>query len=292
MSQPDPIATGFYGKLPGLGDFVTRRLPAQFVQPWDLWLRESLAASKAQLAQEWLDHYLTSPLWRFVLSPGIAGQFGWAGVLMPSVDRVGRYFPLTLACPLELAANPFRVLCLADWFDRAEAVALTGLADEFDLEAFDTRVLHLGSAEPQAPSPAASPSGSVPLGGLPHPSGSSPSGSLPPGGLPHPLGSSPSGSLPPGGLPHPLGSQTPDSLGGNAWQIHVPSPDRLTEACPVLLARALEEIFFAYSLWWTAGSERVAPSLLACQGLPDPDGFAALLAGDWAGRGWLRLGPA
>ncbi len=46
-----------------------------------------------------------------------------------------------------------------------------------------------------------------------------------------------------------------------------------------------------YDRWWTAGSERVAPSLLACQGLPDPEGFAALLAGDWAGRGWLGLGP-
>jgi type VI secretion system protein ImpM len=241
MSQPDPTATGFYGKLPGLGDFVSRRLPAQFVQSWDLWLRESLAASQAQLAPEWLDHYLTSPLWRFVLSPRIAGQLGWAGVLMPSVDRVGRYFPLALACPLEPSANPFQVLCRADWFERAEAVALMGLEDAIDLEEFDARVLALGAAEPQTPSPMVCPS---------------------------------------------------DSKGRDAWQIPVPSPDRLTDACPVLLARALEEIFFAYSLWWTAGSERVAPSLLACQGLPDPDGFAALLAGDLAGRGWLRLGPA
>lgn len=240
MSRPDPTATGFYGKLPGLGDFVSRRLPAQFVQPWDLWLRESLAASKTQLAQEWLDHYLTSPLWRFVLAPGIAGQIGWAGVLMPSVDRVGRYFPLTLACPLEPAANPFQVLCRTDWFERTEAVALIGLEDAFDLEAFDTQVLALGAVEQQSLSP--------------------------------------------------VGSR-PDPKGRDAWQIPVPSPDRLTDACPVLLARAMEEIFFAYSLWWTAGSERVAPSLLACQGLPDPEGFAALLAGDWAGRGWLGLGP-
>lgn len=258
MIRPDPTATGFYGKLPGLGDFVTRRLPAQFVQPWDLWLRESLAASQAQLAQEWLDHYLTCPLWRFVLAPGIAGQLGWAGLLMPSVDRVGRYFPLTLACPLEPCANPFRVLCRADWFERAEAVALAGLDEGFDLTAFDTRVLALGAAEPQLLSPVVSPVGSLHLGGL----------------------------------PHPWGSETPDSQRRDAWQTPVSSPDRLTDACPVLLAHALEEIFFAYSLWWTAGSERVAPSLLACQGLPAPDGFAALLAGDWAGRGWLRLGPA
>ena len=241
MSQLDPTASGFYGKLPGLGDFVSRRLPAQFVQPWDLWLRESLAASRAHLAQEWLDHYLTSPLWRFVLAPGIAGQFGWAGVLMPSVDRVGRYFPLNLACPLEAAANPFQVLCRTDWFERAETVALMGLEDAFDLEAFDTQVLALGAAGPK------------PLSSVVFPS---------------------------------------DSQGRDAWQIPISSPDDLSHACPVLLARAMEELFFAYSLWWTAGSERVAPSLLTCQGLPAPDGFAALLAGDWAGRGWLRLGPA
>ena len=30
------------------------------------------------------------PIWRFVLLPGLIGSNGWAGVLMPSVDRVGR----------------------------------------------------------------------------------------------------------------------------------------------------------------------------------------------------------
>ena len=240
-TRSDPGAAGFYGKLPSLGDFLTRRLPAQFVQPWDLWLRESVAASQAQLAQDWLDHYLTSPIWRFVLSPGIAGQTGWAGVLMPSVDRVGRYFPLTLASPLVQGANPFLFLCTPDWFERAEAVALSGLDEGFDLTEFDTRVLALGSTQAQAPAPPLEPT---------------------------------------------------DPAVREAWQIEVPSAAQLPQACPVLVARAMEEVFFAYSLWWTTGSERVAPSLLACQGLPAPDGFAALLAGDWRGRGWLRLGSA
>jgi type VI secretion system protein ImpM len=245
MSQVDTRVdggtAGFYGKLPSLGDFVTRRLPAQFVQPWDLWLRESIAASQTQLSETWLDHYLTSPLWRFVLAPGIAGQTGWAGVLMPSVDRVGRYFPLTLACPLELGTNPFLALCVTDWFERAEAAALSGLDDEFDLTEFDTRVLALGSPRQPDPSPPIEP---------------------------------------------------PDPGARDAWQIDVPSLANLSQACPVLVAHALTEVFFAYSLWWTAGSDRVSPALLACQGLPAPDGYAALLAGDWAGRGWLRLGSA
>ena len=112
-------ATGFYGKLPCLGDFVTRRLPRELIAPWDQWLQESLTSSRTQLGNDWLDRYLTSPLWRFVLSPGVAGQVGWTGVLMPSVDRVGRYFPLTLSCPLPAGTNPATVLEVSDWFEQA-----------------------------------------------------------------------------------------------------------------------------------------------------------------------------
>lgn len=233
---------GFYGKLPSLGDFITRRLPGHFIQPWDLWLRGSLGASRTQLAQDWLDHYLTSPLWRFVLSPGITGQTGWAGVLMPSVDRVGRYFPLTLAVPLEPGDSPFRSLCASDWYERAEAIALSGLSDDFDLEAFDAQVLGLGAPGIES------------------------------------LGRG------------PIGAED-QALSPDAWRLEVQSPAHLRDACPTLLDRTLEELFFAYSLWGTGGSERVAPSLLACQGLPAPEGFAALLVGGWSGYGWLELSP-
>lgn len=146
MSGAERDQPGVYGKLPGLGDFVTRRLPAEFVQPWDLWLRESLAASRAQLGAAWLDAYLTSPLWRFVLSPGLAGQRAWAGVLMPSVDRVGRYFPLTLAAPLAAEVDLIGLLTQPEWFERAEALALTGLDDDWTLERFDAQLLALGAA--------------------------------------------------------------------------------------------------------------------------------------------------
>jgi type VI secretion system protein ImpM len=230
--------TGFYGKLPSLGDFVSRRLPSQLLQPWDQWLRECMAASQSQLGADWLDTYLTSPLWRFVLTPGIAGQTGWAGVLMPSVDRVGRYFPLTLAAPLPGLADPFRVLCEPGWFERAEALALSGLDDDMSLDAFDAQALAL--APPTLPLSTATPP-------------------------------------PPGGR-------------ADAWHLQTASPADLMAACPTLLARALDEVFFAYSLWSTAGSQRIAPSLLACQGLPPPDAFAALLAGDWPARGWRTVG--
>ena len=41
-----------------------------------------------------------------------------------------------------------------------------------------------------------------------------------------------------------------------------------------------------YSLWWGAGSDRVAPSLLVCDGLPARENFAALLDGRFGEWGW------
>ena len=92
---------GFYGKLPILGDFLSRRLPAGFVQTWDTWLQEALSTSKQQLSAEWLESYLYSPIWRFILSAGACGPTAWAGILLPSVDKVNRCFPFTIAVSID-----------------------------------------------------------------------------------------------------------------------------------------------------------------------------------------------
>ena len=46
-------------------------------------------------AQTWQDHYLVAPIWRFWIGEHILGTTV-AGALMPSVDQVGRYFPLSI----------------------------------------------------------------------------------------------------------------------------------------------------------------------------------------------------
>ncbi|HMZ09836.1 MAG TPA: type VI secretion system-associated protein TagF [Plasticicumulans sp.] len=140
-------ACGFYGKLASRGDFVSRRLPREFVEPWDGWLQAGLSASREQLGDGWLDCYLTSPLWRFVLAPGCCGpQATVAGVLMPSVDRVGRYFPLTLACSLDGELTPDALARDAgDWYAQAEALALATLEETLDLDGWDAAVAALGA---------------------------------------------------------------------------------------------------------------------------------------------------
>ena len=90
-------AIGFYGKIPGRGDFVQAGLPRAFVDPWDAWMQRMILASRAVLGEGWLPAWLEAPVWRFALSPGVCGPGSVLGLWMPSVDSVGRYFPLTLA---------------------------------------------------------------------------------------------------------------------------------------------------------------------------------------------------
>jgi len=132
---------GFYGKLPSLGDFTSRRLPQDFIQSWDAWLQSSMAASQEILGEQWLRCYLTSPIWRFALSPGLCGKDAWLGIVMPSVDRVGRYFPLTIATKVSSNSSLIQVFTEAcDWFEQLETVALAGLEDDLAVEAFDEMV--------------------------------------------------------------------------------------------------------------------------------------------------------
>lgn len=74
---------GWYGKMASLGDFASRRLPADFITIWDRWLQEVISLSRSDLGDAWLDAYLTCPVWRFLLQAGACGEKIWAGVLMP-----------------------------------------------------------------------------------------------------------------------------------------------------------------------------------------------------------------
>lgn len=136
---------GFYGKLPCRGDFLQRRAPLPFVEVWDAWLQQCMHASKEQLQDAWLDAYLTGPVWRFVLDAGVCGDSSYAGVLVPSVDRVGRYFPLTVVAQLGAGHCPLDVACGASaWFEAAEALVLDALeAEALDIESFDEGVARL-----------------------------------------------------------------------------------------------------------------------------------------------------
>jgi type VI secretion system protein ImpM len=91
------MITGFYGKLPARGDFVRGGLPRDFTDRWDAWLAPAIAGSRERMGEDWLPAFLEAPVWRFALSAGLCGGRAALGLMLPSVDRAGRYFPLTFA---------------------------------------------------------------------------------------------------------------------------------------------------------------------------------------------------
>lgn len=135
---------GWFGKLACLGDFGHRRLPPQLTQACDQWLARGVASSQALLGERWLDAYLTAPVWRFAWAPGVVNPQWWIGVLMPSVDRVGRYFPLLVAqASFRPPATP-RVLAQAEhWFEQVQAAMLATLQAGATVEAFDATLTGL-----------------------------------------------------------------------------------------------------------------------------------------------------
>lgn len=219
-----------YGKLPARGDFVTRGFGRPVIDAWDAWLQPAILASRDALAERWLDIYLTSPIWRFALGAGNCGPNTLVGVLLPSVDKVGRCFPLMLgrelAPGIELTALIARA---SSWYRTVEELGLAALAPEFQLEAFEEPValeVDATISALEATEPLAAPGLYIPLSG---------------------------------------------------------------DSRSVALRHAHQPLAQGRTLWWTSGSERVAPCLLICPGMPSPLSFASLLDGDWTRGGWLGL---
>jgi len=135
------MAPGWYGKLPALGDFASRRLPSGFVAAWDGWLQRGMIHSQERLGAAWLDSFLNAPVWRFVLGERTLDTQVWAGIVLPSVDRVGRYFPLTLCAALPgFNFSTEALLALERWMLVLEDGARSGLDPQVSLDVFEMRL--------------------------------------------------------------------------------------------------------------------------------------------------------
>ncbi len=141
MQLSAELQCGFFGKLPVLGDFLSRRLGQGFLEPWDQWLRQSVAIAREQLGIHWDGWYTNSAPWRFALEAGVAGPRPVIGALLASSDRVGRQFPLTVAVELPHAYGALELATtLSDWFEAAEALLRAGTTGAHDAQSFDAAV--------------------------------------------------------------------------------------------------------------------------------------------------------
>lgn len=118
---------GAYGKIPAMGDFLRIGLSAGFVKVWDDWMQRSLLSAQDSLGTYWREAYFSAPIWRFTLQPQHIGVGAVSGIVMASVDRVGRQYPLTLVAqhpPDRFAQRHFANKAV---FERLETLALTVL---------------------------------------------------------------------------------------------------------------------------------------------------------------------
>lgn len=129
------IGFGAFGKMPSVGDFFRFGVPPGFVASWDDWIQQGMLAAQVDLGPVWDSHYMSAPIWRFSLSPGLAGPQKVLGVLMPSVDRVGRRFPLTLMAALQ-TPGPVQLDHFSEeaLFVQLEDMALDALEDTMTRE--------------------------------------------------------------------------------------------------------------------------------------------------------------
>ena len=171
---------GWHGKLPSLGDFASRRLTPDFLAVWDTWLAQGMQQLRQNDPAGWLDAYLASPTRRFLLMPGAMpggmadllpggmadllpggmagvlpgamadhstvepGPPAWAGVLMPSVDRVGRYFPFTIVQSLHrLPASPQQMHALWRRLGQLDELAADALHDDWPVDRLEAELAQL-----------------------------------------------------------------------------------------------------------------------------------------------------
>jgi type VI secretion system protein ImpM len=143
---------GLYGKIASKRDFIAIATPRTFLDAFEPWLQSSLQSSRLALGSAWQPHFLRAPIWRFWLGADIAGS-GVFGAMMPSLDGVGRYFPLVILCP----SDPGRPLqppvedAQEAWMSAAERLLLATLADAatFDGVVADLQQMPLPEIRPR-----------------------------------------------------------------------------------------------------------------------------------------------
>lgn len=97
-------ARGWIGKLPCVGDFLCHGLPTGVASMLDNWLSSNLHWLHDHVS-DWADLYMQAPASGFVIPGGFAHERGMhsdvVGLLMPSVDSVGRPFPFLMLQALD-----------------------------------------------------------------------------------------------------------------------------------------------------------------------------------------------
>ncbi|MDH4396357.1 MAG: type VI secretion system-associated protein TagF [Limnobacter sp.] len=100
---------GWFGKLPCAGDFLSQGLPLSMSAALDNWLSNKLHWLNENQA-DWTTLYFEAPASGFLIEGASANSQGKpcevVGILMPSVDSVGRLYPFVMLQSFEHLGKP------------------------------------------------------------------------------------------------------------------------------------------------------------------------------------------
>ena len=133
-----------------------------FLDAFDEWFRTILLGGQAMMEGAWTPAWLEAPVWRFALPGEMCGPAEIVGLWMPSVDRVGRHFPLMFGASCA-GAEPARMAFGGEpWLDAAEEAGRAALADDLSPDELAARI-------PPAPDLTHAPKTDLPYGMIPRP---------------------------------------------------------------------------------------------------------------------------
>jgi type VI secretion system protein ImpM len=139
-SHASPLSVAVFGKTPRMGDFLRVGSGGAAGEALEQWVEQGLAMAEAKRGSAWPSIYAAGATYAFIFRPPRASgaKEALVGVIKPSVDSVGRRFPLVVyssALPRPNVPWPHVLpIALGDFFDAAatlllEADSVTGIAD-------------------------------------------------------------------------------------------------------------------------------------------------------------------
>jgi type VI secretion system ImpM family protein len=139
-SHTAPVNVAVFGKTPRMGDFLRVGSGGPAGEALEQWVEQGLGLAEAKRGGAWPGIYSSGATYAFVFRPprASAGKEALVGVIKPSVDAVGRRFPLVVYAPaMPRASVPWPhmlPIALGDFYDAAatllmEADSVTGIAD-------------------------------------------------------------------------------------------------------------------------------------------------------------------
>jgi len=117
----DPPAV--IGKLPGHGDFLARRVDYGLREPLDRWMSDWIELAREERNEDFETAYENAAPWLF---EGGATN----AVFMPSVDSVGRLFPVLAICSASIRTQEIYDTLIAGLESAVKADELIGQLDD------------------------------------------------------------------------------------------------------------------------------------------------------------------